>query len=41
MVSANTVLLNLQKFKDLFVRVDKWVYALVEDQPKAVVKKTK
>jgi hypothetical protein len=35
MVSPNTVLLNLQKFKDRFVRVDKGVYALIENQKKA------
>jgi predicted Zn-ribbon and HTH transcriptional regulator len=29
MVSPNTVLLNLQKFKDSFKRVDKGVYELV------------
>jgi hypothetical protein len=28
MVSPNTVLLNLQKHKDLFERVEKWVYQL-------------
>lgn len=28
MVSPNTVVLNLQKFKDKFERVDKWVYAI-------------
>lgn len=31
MVSPNTVLLNLQKFKDKFVRVDKGVYDLVKE----------
>jgi len=30
MVSPNTVMLNLQKYKDLFQRVEKWVYELVE-----------
>jgi energy-converting hydrogenase Eha subunit G len=30
MVSPNTVLLNLQKYKDLFVRTDKGIYSLVE-----------
>jgi len=30
MVSPNTVMLNLQKYKDLFKRVDKWVYELVD-----------
>ena len=33
MVSPNTVMLNLQKFKDLFKRVEKGVYELVK-QPK-------
>jgi len=33
MVSPNTVTLNLQKFKDLFKRVEKGVYELVK-QPK-------
>ena len=28
MVSPNTVMLNLQKFKDMFERVDKWIYQL-------------
>jgi hypothetical protein len=28
MVSPNTVMLNLQKYKDLFVRVEKGVYEL-------------
>jgi hypothetical protein len=28
MVSPNTVMLNLQKYKDLFVRVEKGVYDL-------------
>jgi hypothetical protein len=28
MVSPNTVMLNLQKYKDLFTRVEKWVYEL-------------
>ena len=28
MVSPNTVMLNLQKYKDTFERVDKWVYQL-------------
>lgn len=30
MVSPNTVMLNLQKYKDLFKRVEKWVYELVK-----------
>lgn len=29
MVSPNTILLNLQKYKELFERVDKGVYQLV------------
>jgi hypothetical protein len=33
MVSPNTVLLNLQKYKDLFVRTDKGVYSLVDKKP--------
>lgn len=41
MVSPNTVLLNLQKFKERFMRVDKWVYALVELQKKAPAVKKK
>lgn len=28
MVSPNTVMLNLQKYKDMFTRVEKWVYEL-------------
>jgi len=28
MVSPNTVMLNLQKYKDMFTRVEKWVYQL-------------
>lgn len=28
MVSPNTVMLNLQKYKDMFTRVEKWVYIL-------------
>ena len=28
MVSPNTVMLNLQKYKDTFERVDKWVYQM-------------
>lgn len=32
MVSPNTVLLNLQKFKDEFRRVDKGVYELIENK---------
>jgi hypothetical protein len=39
MVSPNTVLLNLQKFKDLFMRIDKGIYSLVEEKPKATAKK--
>ena len=30
MVSPNTVMLNLQKFKDMFKRVEKGVYELVK-----------
>jgi hypothetical protein len=30
MVSPNTVMLNLQKYKDLFVRMEKWVYQLIK-----------
>lgn len=30
MVSPNTVMLNLQKHKDLFNRVEKWVYELIK-----------
>jgi hypothetical protein len=30
MVSPNTVMLNLQKYKDMFKRVEKWVYELIE-----------
>lgn len=39
MVSPNTVLLNLQKFKDLFTRVDKGVYALIEEKTSKTAKK--
>jgi hypothetical protein len=28
MVSPNTILLNLQKYKELFERTDKWVYQI-------------
>lgn len=41
MVSPNTVLLNLQKFKDSFVRVDKGVYELITTQKKAPAAKKK
>jgi len=34
MVSPNTVMLNLQKYKDLFQRVEKWVYELIEEGAK-------
>ncbi len=34
MVSPNTVMLNLQKYKDLFKRVEKWVYELVTKKSK-------
>ena len=30
MVSPNTVMLNLQKYKDMFKRVEKWVYELIK-----------
>jgi hypothetical protein len=30
MVSPNTVMLNLQKYKNLFQRVEKWVYELIK-----------
>jgi hypothetical protein len=30
MVSPNTVMLNLQKYKDMFQRVDKWVYEIIK-----------
>lgn len=39
MVSPNTVLLNLQKYKDIFERVDKGVYALKKETVKKVAKK--
>lgn len=31
MVSPNTILLNLQKYKELFERTDKWVYQIKSD----------
>ena len=31
MVSPNTILLNLQKYKSIFERVDKGVYKLVDE----------
>ncbi len=31
MVSPNTILLNLQKYKNIFERVDKWIYKLKEN----------
>ena len=34
MVSPNTVMLNLQKYKDLFKRVEKGVYELVKQSKK-------
>jgi hypothetical protein len=34
MVSPNTVMLNLQKYKDLFKRVEKWVYELITKKSK-------
>lgn len=34
MVSPNTVMLNLQKYKDLFKRVEKGVYELVPTKGK-------
>lgn len=30
MVSPNTILLNLQKFKDKFRRTDKWIYEIIQ-----------
>lgn len=30
MVSPNTVMLNLQKYKEMFQRVDKWVYEIIK-----------
>lgn len=41
MVSPNTVLLNLQKYKDLFRRVDKWVYELVDAKSQKTTAKAK
>ena len=31
MVSPNTILLNLQKYKAIFARVDKWIYKIVDE----------
>lgn len=39
MVSPNTVLLNLQKYKDTFERVDKGIYALITEKKKVAKKK--
>lgn len=41
MVSPNTVLLNLQKYKDLFRRVDKWVYELADTKSQKTTAKAK
>jgi len=48
MVSPNTILLNLQKYKNIFERVDKWIYKLkenlndmTEDEIKDYVEKSK
>ncbi len=41
MVSPNTIMLNLQKYKELFQRIDKWVYVLTPWYKKHIEATTK